>query len=293
MSFTKRKIELAFQLMDGTRFAGTNSNIITLSGLRCSVSIVKSGGAGMTTTQLRVFGLSPSLMAQLGTYGAPPDAATSTVVQVSAGDDEAGLAVVAVGNIQSAMADYAQAPEVAFSITAFTGLVDAIKPAKPTSINGGADCARIVESLAKIMGYQFENNGVNVRVSHPYLSGSARMQVQEIAEAGEFNWVIDHKTLAIWPKNGFRAGVPVVFSPATGMVGFPTFTTQGVIVKALLNPAVKYGQQIKVESSLQPACGLWNVINLSYELQSETPNGAWFMTMEALSPNYSESVNAP
>ncbi len=292
MSFTKKKIDISFQLPTGKSFTSTSSNIQKISGLRIHASVVKAGGSGMTTTQLRVFGLSPSLMNQVATYGAPPDLATPTTVQIEAGDDEAGMSIVAIGNIQTAAADYNQAPEVAFNITAFTGLLDAIKPAKPFSGSGGYSCATIMQELAIVSGYTFENNGVSVQLSNPYLCGSARDQMRELAEAGDFNWIIDGGTLAIWPKNGSRAGTPVPISPDNGMVGFPTFINQGVSIRSLFNPAIKYGTQIKVQSCLQPACGIWSVYKLEYELQSETPGGAWFMTMEALSPKYVETVNS-
>ena len=292
MAFTRKKIELTFQLNDGKSFAGTSSNVVTLSGLRVSATVVKSGGAGMTVAQLRVLGMSPSLMQQLSTYGAPIDFATQATVQVSAGDDATGMSIVSVGNITSAIADFEQAPEVSFTIAAHTGLIDAIKTAKPTSINGGADAAQIMSRLAQTMGYQFENNGVSVQLSCPYFAGTARMQAQECAEAGDFNWIIDNSTLAIWPKNGVRKGTLVVVSPQTGMVGFPKFMNQGVVVKTLYNPDIRYGSVIKVESSLQSACGLWGVTQMVYELESETPGGAWFMTMQALSPNFVENVNA-
>ncbi len=292
MSFTPKKIELAFQLNDGKTFTGTSSNVVTLSGLRVSATVVKSGGVGMTVAQLRVFGMAPSLMQQLSTYGAPIDFATQATVQVSAGDDESGMSIVSVGNITSAVADFEQAPEVSFTIAAHTGLIDAIKPAKPTSINGGADAAKIMSQLAGTMGYSFENNGVSVQLSCPYFAGTARMQAQECAEAGDFNWIIDGGTLAIWPKSGVRKAKLVVVSPQTGMVGFPKFMNQGVVVKTLYNPDIQFGSLIRVESSLQNACGLWGVTNMLYDLASETPGGDWFMTIQALSPNFVENVNA-
>ncbi len=292
VAFTSKKIDLAFQLNNGKSFAGTSSNILTLSGLRVAATIVKAGGAGMTVTRIRAYGLSQSVMNQLSTYGAPPDFASSAAVQVSAGDAESGMSVASIGSIQTAIAEYSGAPEVAFDVTAYTGLLHAILPGKPTSINGSADCAQIMQQLATTMGYQFENSGVSVQLSHPYFSGSARTQAQECAEAGDFNWIIDDDTLAIWPKGGARKGTVVLVSPETGMVGFPRFMLQGVVVKTLYNPSVRYGSVIKVDSSLQPACGLWGVTQMVHELTSETPGGDWFTTMQALSTDFVENINA-
>ena len=300
MAFTRKKIDISFQLGGGQTFAGTSNNIQKISGLRVHASVVKNGAPGMAVMQIRVFGLSPSLMNQLATYGALPDLATPNTVQIEAGDDETGMSVVAVGNIQTAAADYNSAPDVSFNLSAFTGLIEAITLGKPTSINGGADAAQIMQQLATASDLAFENNGVSVKLSCPYFGGTARMQMQECAEAGDFNWIIDHSTfgdkkgtLAIWPKFGTRGGTPVLISPDTGMVGFPTFINQGVSIKTLFNPnpSIKYGGQVQVQSSLQPACGLWSIYKLAHELQSETPNGAWFTMIEALSPKFVENVN--
>jgi hypothetical protein len=62
--------------------------------------------------------------------------------------------------------------------------------------------------------------------------------------------------LAITPPGPARAGDPVLISPQTGMVGYPTFVSPNIVVKALFNPNVKYQGLIQVQSELTPACGI-------------------------------------
>ena len=279
MSFVQRAISLTFDI--------PGSGSVKVSGLRVSATIVKAGGAGMTTIQLRIFGLSPSLMQQLSTYGAPVNVSNAATVEVLAGDVGSGsLPIIALGVITAAYADYSQMPEVAFNVEAHTGVLDAIKPAHPTSINGAANAAQIMQTLAGKMGYTFENNGVSVQLSCPYFAGSLRTQAADCAEAGDFNWIIDDKTLAIWPHGGSRKGAAVLVSADTGMVGYPSFLLYGIVVKMLLNPNIKYASPIEVKSTLKPANGVWSVVKMVYELESETPDGAWFLTVEALNLGY-------
>lgn len=133
-----------------------------------------------------------------------------------------------------------------------------------------------MQNLAIQGGYIFENNGVSVILSTPYFHGSARDQMMACATAGNFNWIIDDNTLAIWPKGKSRGGTVPVISSATGMVGYPTFQSPGISVRTIFNNQLRYGASVKVESILPFANGTFTMFQLSHELQSETPNGTWF-----------------
>lgn len=130
-------------------------------------------------------------------------------------------------------------------------------------------------SLAKAMGYAFDNSGAVVKFQSPYFAGTARMQAQECAEAGGFNWIIGKDTLAIWPVNSNRVGSAVVVSIDKGIVGYPSFVLKGAVVKMLCNSVIRYGTLINVQNTLKPATGHWAVIRMLYELESETMDGAW------------------
>ena len=75
----------------------------------------------------------------------------------------------------------------------------------------------------------------------------------------------------------------MLISPQTGMRGYPAFNQNAVVVTALFNPAVKPYGNIQIQSDITPACGTWKVNRLTYELESLTPHGRWFMTVEAVS----------
>lgn len=84
-------------------------------------------------------------------------------------------------------------------------------------------------------------------------------------------------TLAIWPRNQTRAGTTPLISPATGLVGYPKFRDQGMSFRCLFNPALKLGGSIKMQSSIQPASGLWYIVGpLVYNLSAQMPQGPWF-----------------
>ncbi|MGA1801484.1 phage tail fiber protein [Rhizobium sp. HT1-10] len=117
-------------------------------------------------------------------------------------------------------------------------------------------------------------------------------EVQEIAEtsmgvdgklsAGYVFNPINQTFMAIIPPDKPRQGRATLISPETGMVGYPAFNQNNVLVAAIFNPSLLYGGEIEVKSDLTPACGKWKVIRLEYELESLVPKGKWFMKIEAV-----------
>ena len=141
-------------------------------------------------------------------------------------------------------------------------------------------------SLAKLLGVNFENSGVSVKLSNPYLCGSLVTQVQSAANAANINAYFDSKNgrLAIWPKKSMRNAQVVEISPATGLIGYPTFTYLAVRFQTLFNPSISYACPVKITSSLQPACGFFVPAYIETRLSSETPDGPWFQMIQATTP---------
>lgn len=290
MSLSKRHISLRFQLAQGS-FDQNQNDTFEVDGLRCSASITKAGGASQSNLDLRVFGLPLSVMNKLTILGKPLVDGRSNTVSVLAGSDASGLAAVFEGTISEAWIDANGAPQVSFQVAAFSGILPALKPIAPTSYKGSIDAALAVSALAQENGYSFENSGVKVTLRSPYYPGTMLSQLEAMAQEGDFNFVIDDnavtpggvstgKTIAIWPRDGSRNGEIPLIAPDTGLIGYPTRTENGILVKTLFNPNIVFGGQIQVESSLTPANGRWTVFRVEHDLEAETPGGKWFTSME-------------
>ncbi|MEX3614582.1 MAG: hypothetical protein VB141_12715 [Burkholderia gladioli] len=169
---------------------------------------------------------------------------------------------------------------MALNVVAQAGAIDAVKPVGALSYTGVADTADIMATLAKSMGYTFENNGVSVKLSNPYFPGTALDQVKSCARAANIYYTIDRGVLAIWPKTQHRAVGPVEISAATGMIGYPAFSGQGVILRTEFNPNVQLGGRVNVKSELSVANGMWVILSIVHELESETPDGKWLTQIE-------------
>lgn len=280
MSFVTRKINLTFSLGTGSFGAG-GADTVEITGLRTSCSISKAGGVSMSTLDLRVWGMPLDTMQKLTVlnklaYSQERD----NKVTVSAGDDETGLAVVFTGTIKEAWADATGAPDIVFVVSAFTGLLDAIKPVAPTSFNGSVDVATVMAGIAAQMGLALENSGVQTQIDSPYLPGTLRDQANAVARAARCNIVIDDKVIAIWPMGQARGSLVLDISADSGMVGYPQFTQNGIALQLLFAPSLIFGQTIKVTSALGAANGSWTVANVVHNLDAELPGGQWFTHIE-------------
>lgn len=301
MALIERKIQIAIKLAQGTganqpsSFAGTNSNTITLSNHRASVRVQNSGGLAGSGAQVDVWGMTPSLMNQLSTLGMVLQLVPGNKITVTAGDDLAGMATVFTGTTRHVTPNYNDAPDVSVEFECFAGAAEAAAPYPASSFTGATDVATILSGIANKMGWGFENSGVSITLPTPYFSGSAWEQVQRVREQANIRAELINGVLAIWPMYGNRPpqGVIPLISKTTGMIGYPSFTADGIMVKTLFDPRVFPGGQIKVESAAFTAQNLarvnnlqslWNVLSIDLDLAAQMPNGPWMSAIRALNP---------
>jgi hypothetical protein len=275
MSLVKRRIDVTITLGTGS-FGETIGQTITLTNHRVEMEMHSVGGDAKGECMLAIYGLRESIMNQLTTIGPVMTAIRGkNSVSVSAGDDGSALTNIFQGTIDSAFADFKNAPEVPLRIHAFSALVAAVKPIAALSIKGDADVAGVMGTLAKQMGLTLENNGVKGTLHNPYFPGTAWQQMRACAKAAGITAFVERDKLVILPPNTPRKGNVPLISKDTGLMGYPTFSSQGLGLRTLFHPDIQMGGQVKVQSELQVACGLWNVFSVYHRLEALKPSGAW------------------
>lgn len=279
-SFANKK-QLRFVITLGTgKFGSSNNDQITLQGFRAIADIDKAGGMMMGTLKAKVYGVKQEDMNSITTLQWKPGTLIPNTVEVFAIDGPAETLVFA-GNIVNAWADYQSMPDVFLHIQAQAAFFNQLKAVPPRSFKGPIDVSSVMAQIARDLGYTFENNGVSVQLTDVYLANTGIEQAKELARAARIGFYIDDKVMAITPTpNAPRdvKGVPVI-SPATGLMGYPTFDGVGVNFQALFNPAVTFGGTIKLETDVKQAAGEWIVTSVAHRLESEKPGGAWFSTI--------------
>ncbi len=239
----------------------------------------------MGMLDLQVWGMRQSVMDDLSTLGMRVNLLPRNAVTVEAGDDVDGYGTVFVGTTINCWGDCGQAPEVPFRVEGQTAAAGAVLPSAPTSISGSADAATILSGLANQLGLRFENNAVSVKLSSPYYFGSPRDQALAIVQDAGINWNGgDDGVLAIWPQNGSRGGTIPFISTTTGLIGYPTYTANGIEIRTIFNPSITLGAQIQVKSSLKGATKTWNVYAIDHSLDALLPGGLWESRIACLPP---------
>ena len=269
-------------------------NTITLEGLRASVYIDNAGGAMMGTLRAQVFGVTANDMNTLTStlwdnlvVSASGSSFTFNQIQVIAIDGTQET-LVYNGDILNCWGVYSSMPEVYLYIEAQIGYAALVQPAPPLSIAADTDVATVMQQIVSAMGYQFENNGVDSTVTKGSYWGNTLMeQARSLMQAYKFWMYLDStnpNTIAIAPYGVARNTAAPLISAQTGLIGYPVFNSTGVNFETLFNPALTFGGPLQMVSSIPKANGTWIAVSLSHHLSSQTPNGPWKATVNAVSP---------
>lgn len=288
--FTHKKIDVTFIKGKGS-FAESGKNTVKLSGLRVSAAVTRAGGNYQGALDMRIWGLTMSKMNDLATLGYRIEANATLLnnsVLVEAGDDDSGMATVFFGTIHAAWADFMGMPDNPFHVAAHVAGWEALKPAPATSYRGLVDVATILSGMTNLANWGFVNNGVTSQFENVYYPGAIREQIERVCQHANIGFAIDEGppyVLTIWPKGQRRGGAIPLISRDTGMVGYPTFTANGIAVTTYFNPSINFWTTVKIESDLKPASRTWSVLTLSHILEAEVPRGQWITRFEGVDPS--------
>lgn len=125
------------------------------------------------------------------------------------------------------------------------------------SLAAGSTPADAVQAFIKSMASHGISQGYTPELS---TNGSARGRVfygltrdelREWAEVEDVLWSIQDGKLTLIPKTSYipGAGIPLI-SPATGLVGVPEQTANGIEMRVLLNPSLKIGELVRLDSTV-------------------------------------------
>lgn len=296
MALIRRLIDVTFELGTGS-YGESGFNTVTLTGLRVSANVQNAGGRSMSSADVRIWGMTLSKMNQLSSLGITVTAQRRNVLTLAAHNEGEPPATFFKGTIFDAWADLNSQPDVAFIVSAKMTLFEAVKQATPISIRGSVDVASVLSGVASQMGIPFVNFGVTSKLSTSYFAGSLRDQALKLVKYAGIQWnACENGVMAIWPSGGSKGGAVPIVSAETGMIGYPTFQANGIMLKTVYNPSIGMGTRLAVRSSLQsllsarekvtlnstqPVSGEWVVYKLDHQLESLLPRGKWYSSILA------------
>jgi len=120
------------------------------------------------------------------------------------------------------------------------------------TISAGSTAIGRLKSIAKsggfILGQVPEQDTPQLPRGRVYF-GAARTHLRPLAATLGANWTITNGTVNVIPQNAYKKGDVPVFTYATGLIGVPQQTLEGIAIKVLLNPAVEQGIKVKIDNA--------------------------------------------
>lgn len=267
---------------------GSKKNQIIIDGLRTSCVVNYGNGAIMPAAEITIYGLSLGVMNKLLRVRWQELNALKNLIKIEAGDEGDEYRQVFAGNITFAFIDMANAPNTSLKITCQAALYEAYRPAAPKSYEGKVSVVKMIEDVCSSMGYVLENNGVPESVvdENIKLDGTDIDKIRSLAHDYRIDLYIEQGVIAITPQGEDRKLKIPIISPPTGasggLIGYPVPTMQGVDFKCFYDPMIRFGGIVRIKDSLMLTCnGDWRCFGATINIESEVPNGNWFMEVKA------------
>lgn len=82
----------------------------------------------------------------------------------------------------------------------------------------------------------------------PYSAcGDCSREMDRIGRSNKLHWSIQNETFEVVPGDGYLGGIALL-TPSTGLIGVPSITDNGVKADAFLNPQIRPGRRVQIES---------------------------------------------
>ena len=277
-SFSKKQIRIGLAL-----YKDEQKRTLVYEGVETHVQIEKPGEPDQNKATVEMYNLSMDAMRDMTTLSFRPLQTKKNLIVIFAGAETEGMSLCFAGEIDTAYADFSGAPTIKMHIEAAAGSYPSLKASPPIAVKGSQSAASLIEQFAKESGYTFLNNGVSASVKNAVLNGSPVQKMRAVAGMVGCELLIDDNVVKIQPYDkGLDEGNAVLMSKDSGMLGYPTFTSEGISLKCLYNPDLQLGGMIEVDTVVPGAKGTWKITKLSHSLvANSTSPGDWFSSIEA------------
>lgn len=183
---------------------------------------------------------------------------------IEAGRASYGYHRLFVGDITET--NVTQPPDIGIQIKAKSGQWD---KGNIVSKSTAAQTAMSVlaASIAKDMGLSLVFEATDKNISNYYFVGAAIKQVEKLAEMGRVNAYVDDNNLVVKDTGEPLKQTTQVLSMASGLIGLPQGSEQGVKVTYLFEPSTRLGGKLTLKSEINPGLnGDYVIYKLGYEL---------------------------
>ena len=230
---------------------GDDGNAIDLSALRFAFSIRRGDIQTPNSADIRVYNVAPQTAERIRQILPTPE---FTRVVIQAGYD-GNYGVIFDGQIKQVRRGRESQLDTYLDITAADGDSAYNFAVSAVSLAAGSKpsdhIAAVLEGMAKFgvsQGYMPELEG-NPLPRGKVIFGMSRDELRKVAKTTSTSWSIQDGKVNFIPLTAYMPGDVPVITAATGMVGLPEQTQDGIKIKCLLNPNIKIGTQVKLDNA--------------------------------------------
>lgn len=220
---------------------------LDLSEFRFTFSVKRGDTQTPNTVRIRIYNLSDSTAHKLS-------GKEFSLVVLQAGY-EGNYGIIFIGEVVQARRGRENQTDTYLDITAADGdsaynfaFVNTTLAAGHTMKEQLDVCLKSMEPHGVTPGY-IANLPSNQAPRGRAMFGSARDYLSKIARAAQTIWSIQDGKLVMHPETSYMPGTIPVITSATGMVGLPEQTSNGIKVRMLLNPSIKIGTLMKIDNA--------------------------------------------
>ena len=240
---------------------------IELSALRCVFSIAKATISTPDIMHARIYNLSPQTLGKVIEF---------TRVRVMAGYKYSNFGLIFDGEVVVYRKGKENPTDTYLEILAADGdqmyasvIVDSVKAGQKES----DEMQKIEQARKQVQpnyttAYQAQNLYTRTIIRDRMIYGTSRSAERRFSRDYESDNFVDLGGHVMMEKSGYRPGTMVVLSPKTGLVGLPEVTPQGIQARCLLNPMLRLGGIVKIDTD-----ALSGVAFLPGTLASRDANG--------------------
>lgn len=274
-SFTEKTIKITIYLRQGVFLHGGNT--VVIENLPMDVSIVKSGGQELNKAEVVVQNMKIDTIKSLTMLAFRKLQSLNNIIKIECGIKGRKLDTVFQGEITSAVPVANNDGSMTFKIESMTGYYPNQLPTPPVSVQGEVTIEKLMQQFAEEAGYDFENKGVNGSVSNCVFAGSPIMKAKTLANQVGVDLLIDDRKFILQPFEFTQTGLIPLLSDLSGLIGYPSFTNDGVQCKALFNVSFVLGGFFELKSILPMSSGVWKISRLEHKLSTNHSTGSnWF-----------------
>lgn len=221
----------------------------TGDGLRLTFQATHFAGGAFSVAEITIYNVSASTTTQMLGDGATKK---YEFISLEAGYDNMFGAVFVgqITNVQRVLEDDGATKGIRFFCKSSAKERD--QNLINLTLSPETDPVQIIEACAEPFGAEIrfygDFSGLKKRSRGTVLQGNPTACMNELAETFQFDWMVENGAIKII-KRGFALPNQVyVVSASTGMIGSPVVTDTEVGIRYILNPKLKLGDTIKLES---------------------------------------------